>query len=150
MPHAAAADTATSRAIGEELICAVCLDIQIQCTLLVPCGHSFCKQCCRNSKTCPICQAPVQTTAPNRVADRIIETACRSGDNANNTAGACDSPFFEADDVNTYRQRTDKKSLRLHSGSSATRKPRQRYQARIRRNHFSVGGTSAADAICID
>ena len=46
VPHAAAADTATSRAIGEELICAVCLDIQIQCTLLVPCGHSFCKQCC--------------------------------------------------------------------------------------------------------
>ena len=37
----------------EECTCPFCLEIQVQSTTLVPCGHSFCEECVVNCQECP-------------------------------------------------------------------------------------------------
>ena len=55
------------RELKDELNCPVCIEILTKPTMLVECGHIFCKTCVEtlesslNSVQCPICRAPLKT-----------------------------------------------------------------------------------------
>ena len=72
-------------AVHDELCCAICLDIMVQSTLCVPCGHSFCQSCLAHqtpssatttttatTTTCPTCRRNITGTVPNRQLDNVI------------------------------------------------------------------------------
>jgi hypothetical protein len=87
-----AESAATTTAIAEEFMCAFCLDVLVQATTLVPCGHTFCLSCVKH-KTCPTCRADINTTVPCRAMSNAIQ------------AMTCTQSYFTQDDLEVYRQR---------------------------------------------
>jgi len=79
--------------------CDICLELQVESTTLVPCGHSFCAACVLDE--CPSCRSAVRDAAPNRTLDQAI-------DNLTRAAPAC----FDAGDLEVYRKRMDDKKKR--------------------------------------
>ena len=76
-----------SSKISDEINCPVCLDILVNPLTLVPCGHSFCRNCCfsesiKNGKRrrtlcfskCPHCRQSIKETVPSRQLDSLIDT----------------------------------------------------------------------------
>jgi hypothetical protein len=105
---ASAAPSAASacKSLGEEFMCPLCMDVQVQSRLLVPCGHSFCHGCVTPSPaTCPICRGPVQSQTPNLILDNVIWKMME----AQSSFAAAHAPqYFETDDIRQYSQRTGK------------------------------------------
>ena len=73
--------------ISDEINCSICLDILVNPLTLVPCGHSFCTNCCLSESTrngrrrrtlcfdkCPHCRQPINETAPSRQLESLIDT----------------------------------------------------------------------------
>jgi Zinc finger, C3HC4 type (RING finger) len=65
--------------IGQEFICVCCMDIMIQPTTIVPCGHTFCNQCIfrtinLDKEVCPNCRANIVATVPNRSVSNAIRS----------------------------------------------------------------------------
>jgi hypothetical protein len=65
--------------IGQEFICGCCMDIMIQPTTIVPCGHTFCNQCIfqtinLDKELCPNCRTDIVATVPNRSVDNAIRS----------------------------------------------------------------------------
>ena len=84
-------------AIADDLACAVCLEIVVHATTLVPCGHTFCRSCLQNTTNCPTCRGSVQSTVHCRTIDNVI---------ASLVAQQHPHPaVFEPDDVEKYRER---------------------------------------------
>ncbi|KAF0314410.1 E3 ubiquitin-protein ligase rnf8-B [Amphibalanus amphitrite] len=54
-----------------ELECAVCLELFRRATTL-GCGHTFCADCVRSTRRCPLCRAPVTSAARSVTLDSII------------------------------------------------------------------------------
>jgi len=76
-----------SSKISDEINCSICLDILVNPLALVPCGHSFCTNCClsdsmkgkRCRKTlcftkCPQCRQPIKDTVRPRQLENLINT----------------------------------------------------------------------------
>jgi Zinc finger, C3HC4 type (RING finger) len=80
--------------VVEELACTFCLDLQVLSTMLIPCGHSFCRECVSKITGCSTCRAPITGTLPCRQVDNILSNMTE------------DTPHvFPADDLATYRER---------------------------------------------
>jgi hypothetical protein len=160
----------------EECACPFCLEIQVQSTSLVPCGHAFCKECVAACTECPTvctsnerlyllvcgyvcrislpiypsrplqCRAVVQSQIPCRTVDNIVQAMVKSN-------------FFSADDVQVYEERrVDIVELALPVAASKavlnTKRPtkRQRRRAKVPKPPTIAegAGASEATAICID
>ena len=50
------------REVNPDLLCSICFERRIN-TILIPCGHTFCKDCLQsyNTKTCFICRDDIET-----------------------------------------------------------------------------------------
>jgi hypothetical protein len=83
-------------AIAEEFHCALCLEIQVESTLLIPCGHAFCKGCVEKSEHCITCRQPITSTIPCRPINNAIAALVRL-DPAHSA--------FEQNDIEHYKQR---------------------------------------------
>jgi hypothetical protein len=84
------------RSVAEEFHCALCLEIQVESTLLIPCGHAFCKSCVEKSKHCITCRQPIASTVPCRPINNAI------------AALVCLDPAhsaFDQNDIEHYKQR---------------------------------------------
>lgn len=79
---------------GEECACAVCMEIIVNATALVPCGHLFCKDCLNNISECPNCRLPVQSKLPIKTMDNVIGKLVTAGN------------VFSEEDVQHYASRT--------------------------------------------
>jgi Zinc finger, C3HC4 type (RING finger) len=96
--------------ISDELTCPICLDIVVQATTLVPCGHTICLSCipCTSTvacnKECPVCRDAFTQTFPCRTVNNIIEAIIRT-QSENSSSFTMDG--FSVDDVQVYRDRCD-------------------------------------------
>lgn len=79
---------------AEEFSCVCCLEVMVQATSLVPCGHSFCQSCCMH-RECPTCRVAVTGKLPCRALDNAIASLIQE-----------EPGFFEASDVEAYINRT--------------------------------------------
>lgn len=133
-PRVAAPGSCCLELIAEEFICAVCLDLQVQATTLVPCGHSFCKACV--AATCPICSSAIHTTVSCRAIDNAIALLVSRGH------------AVAPDDAQVYQQRL-REATKSTSRSSKNATPKKRkLNARVSAGR-SVGASFTA-AISID
>lgn len=141
-------DVATSlKHIEEEFTCPVCLELLIQATTMVPCGHLFCRSCVASLAVCSVCAATVSTRVPCRTMDNVIATLVAS------------RRFFYPDDEQAYRERLMEEQQRA-AGLSSERphlkshhpNPCPVVAASASTRHASNGGegTSVAQAICIE
>lgn len=66
--------------VGEQT-CALCMDILIQTTISIPCGHHFCSPCTTSlhNQICPSCRGTVQGWMPARSFDTIIWATALQG-----------------------------------------------------------------------
>jgi hypothetical protein len=64
---------------SEEAACAVCMEIMVEATAIVPCGHMFCKICVSSLSECPNCRSVVQRNIPLKGMDNIIHKLVLSG-----------------------------------------------------------------------
>jgi hypothetical protein len=85
------ATTATAQVL-EECSCAICLDLQVQSTCIVPCGHSFCQQCVANETTCPTCRGTIESRVPCFALSAVVLALTASG-------------LLSSDDLQAYQQR---------------------------------------------
>lgn len=98
--------------ISEELTCPLCLDIIVEATTLVPCGHTVCLSCipsaltvsCHSMKECPVCRDKFTQTFPCRVVNNIVETMIRAQEESSTCVTL---KGFSADDIQAYRGRCD-------------------------------------------
>ncbi|XP_043227154.1 uncharacterized protein LOC122384155 [Amphibalanus amphitrite] len=63
--------TESADPLSQELECAVCLELFRRATTL-GCGHTFCADCVRSTRRCPLCRAPVTSAARSVTLDSII------------------------------------------------------------------------------
>ncbi|KAF0314409.1 E3 ubiquitin-protein ligase rnf8-B [Amphibalanus amphitrite] len=63
--------TAQRHRSDQELECAVCLELFRRATTL-GCGHTFCADCVRSTRRCPLCRAPVTSATRSVTLDSII------------------------------------------------------------------------------
>jgi len=82
--------------LAEESMCSICMDIIVQATSIVPCGHMFCKSCLVKIKKCPTCRTIKCSTTPSKSFDNMIWHLVRS------------KYIFQQDDVEHYLQRSRK------------------------------------------
>ena len=120
-PSPLAAASADLNAAAEEFVCVVCMELQVQSTTLVPCGHSLCHSCVATTifatitasnggghntpstsssthkvaGSCPTCRAAVRQLVPNRLIDNAVAALVK-----------CPG-FFKPDDVAVYQTRTE-------------------------------------------
>jgi hypothetical protein len=64
---------------SEEAMCAVCMEIMVEATTIVPCGHLFCKTCLSSLPECPNCRLVVKQTMPLKGMDNLIHKLVLSG-----------------------------------------------------------------------
>ncbi|CCW65976.1 unnamed protein product [Phytomonas sp. Hart1] len=66
---------------NEELTCNICMDSWKDPQEVVPCGHIFCKECCKSIHTCSICRVPIQSyRKPNRaLVNLALQVRVRCG-----------------------------------------------------------------------
>ncbi|GKY98943.1 hypothetical protein MPSEU_000850100 [Mayamaea pseudoterrestris] len=140
---AAAHANSTAHPATEECFCPYCLEIQVQSTTLVPCGHAFCKECVSSCNECPTCRTAVQSQVPCRTVDNIIHSMVKSN-------------FFSADDAQVYEER---RADVVEIEPIAVVHPLTRPTKRQRRNRANKAptvvanggdGSSEATAIAID
>lgn len=130
--------------IAEEFACAFCLDIQVQATTLVPCGHSFCKSCVVQISECCSCRSAFRETVPCRALDNVIASLVQHSNNIGNV--------FSPDDVHVYQQRMEtanRGSSRCKSTRTKTPKKRKLVCPVVSTGSVMPGET-AAGAISID
>lgn len=72
-------DTAEGTTMRQELTCSVCYNI-FSDPVLLPCSHSFCRECLKNSwrfhKTCPICRTKLKPG--QEVTNLALKHACET------------------------------------------------------------------------
>ena len=135
------ASSALSSATLEEFCCPVCLEIQVQATTLVPCGHSFCLACQRSASECPTCRARIQTRVPCRALNNVIAALASGGH------------FLDDEDVQHYHERMSAAGLNATTNAAVGVSPRR---SRRRRgppqppSSSALHGASVVDAIVID
>ena len=78
---------------SEECMCAVCMEIMVQSTAVVPCGHLYCKECLVGITECPNCRLGIQSTLPVKTMDNVIDKLVTS------------KRVFAATDVEQYQSR---------------------------------------------
>lgn len=78
---------------SEECMCAVCMEIMVSASAVVPCGHVFCKECLSGITECPNCRFPVQSALPIKTMDNVISKLVES------------SLVFSETDVQHYQSR---------------------------------------------
>lgn len=59
-------------AIAEEVMCSVCMEILVDSTAIVPCGHVFCKGCISSMSICPNCRLAFRQTIAIKAMDSLI------------------------------------------------------------------------------
>lgn len=124
----------------DEFTCPICLDILVNTTTAVPCGHSFCSDCLgTNLPECPTCRSAITGLFANRALDHAIRILM------DRTSGV-----FSPDNARHYRQRT-------HTTAPAEVEPQQiqppapkSAKGDSQNNAGGANGTSAADAILLD
>eukprot|EP00978_Attheya_sp_CCMP212_P005146 scaffold11365_cov43-Attheya_sp.AAC.1 len=94
-----------AKEMGEEVMCAVCMDIMVKAKLAVPCGHVFCGECAdslvtdrrrqQQMTTCPNCRNPISSVTPLKTLDNLVWGMCLQG-------------TFSADDSKHYLERMGK------------------------------------------
>jgi hypothetical protein len=94
-----------AKEMGEEVMCAVCMDIMVKAKLAVPCGHVFCGECAdgivtdrrrqQHLTTCPNCRDTISSVTPLKTLDNLVWGMCLQG-------------TFSADDSKHYLERMGK------------------------------------------
>ena len=89
--------------VAEETMCAICMEIMVQPTTIVPCGHNFCKPCLAQhpSSHCATCRGPIQQPIPCRSLENLIHIF---------TSSQCQQlSIYDPADLSSYYERTSKK-----------------------------------------
>lgn len=155
--------------VAEEVQCAVCMELCVQTTALVPCSHLFCAGCASSLRECPSCRHAVTSTLGLPIVDKIIyqllQKSCSSVTDTNVASLSREAAHEEElGDVTEYLQRTHQtlppssKEVVVPSSSptdvqllSPTSRRKRRRKQNTRKPAPGMGaGTSAQDAICID
>ena len=71
-PPAAAYSCAALQEASEEVMCAVCMEIIVEATAVVTCGHTYCGTCLKSLSECPNCRLAVKQTIPLKGMDNLI------------------------------------------------------------------------------
>jgi Zinc finger, C3HC4 type (RING finger) len=79
--------------LADEVMCSVCLGIQVNPHTLNPCGHSFCGLCLQTLRQCPQCRQDIQSHIPAIQFGSLISTLVDIPD------------LFESDEIEHYKQR---------------------------------------------
>lgn len=117
--------------ISDELTCPLCLDIIVQATTLVPCGHTICLSCipstlanltlcCRDGKECPVCRDPVTQTFPCRSVNNIIESIMRT---QGRSSTHVTMKGFSIDDIQAYHDRCEIIEQKKRSAQAQCKNP---------------------------
>lgn len=116
---AAAAPTGTMNSlpaqVGEQAMCAICMEIMVEPRTIVPCGHSFCKSCLLNQHECAECRGPIQ----GQVQCRSLQNLIASLVDVSTQQGSAVS-VFDKEDLESYQNR--KKNVILESVLPSARK----------------------------
>lgn len=107
--------------IAEEFNCAICLELLVHATTMVPCGHSFCRTCVASLTVCSVCSSKVSTRVPCRTLDNAIATLVAS------------HQVFEPDDEHAYQERMEEEQLRASGRSLFGRHHSKSHHAKRRR-----------------
>ena len=78
---------------SEECMCAICFEIIVESTAVVPCGHVYCRDCLQGVKECPNCRLHIQSKLPIKSMDHVIHKLVLS------------KTVFSPPDVQHYLQR---------------------------------------------
>mmetsp|Transcript_41005 Transcript_41005/g.46581 ORF Transcript_41005/g.46581 Transcript_41005/m.46581 type:complete len:241 (-) Transcript_41005:375-1097(-) len=93
------------RKITDHVACPICMEILVQATILIPCGHRFCKDCCPDVE-CANCRTKIQAYIPDRGMDALLSELVKE-------------KCLETDDSNMYMQRTEIESRQVASLTNA-------------------------------
>lgn len=87
---------------SEEVVCAVCMEIIVEATAVVPCGHTYCGACLNSLTECPNCRLAVTQTTPLKGMDSLIHKLVLS------------QKVFCPHDTQQYWKRIKKEAVRVH------------------------------------
>jgi hypothetical protein len=71
-PTTSSLSTCALQEASEEVMCAVCMEIIVEATAVVPCGHTYCGACLHSLSECPNCRLAVTQTIPLKGMDNLI------------------------------------------------------------------------------
>jgi len=86
--------SSAKRKLTDHVACPICIEVLVQATILVPCGHRFCKDCCPKVE-CASCRTKIQSYIPDRGMDALLSDLVKE-------------QCLDTDDSNMYMQRTEK------------------------------------------
>ncbi|CAB9516092.1 expressed unknown protein [Seminavis robusta] len=125
--NAAAPAASLPKEIGEETMCPICMEIMVEPRTVVPCGHTFCRQCLTQQTECAECRGPLTGQVVCRPLQNLIEQLVQNG-----------SSVFDQEDVESYKQRTQKDGAAANNSdnnNNLSRKRRRRQAARANRRN---------------
>jgi RING-type zinc-finger len=108
---ASAAVASLPKEVGEEAICAICMEIMLEPRTVAPCGHSFCRLCLTRQSECAECRGPITSHVVCRSLQNLIEQLVKLHTNG--------TTVFENEDFETYINRSEG-IVTGPSGASAT------------------------------
>lgn len=82
------------RKFTDHVTCPVCMELLVDTTVLVPCGHRFCKKCCPRDE-CATCRSTIQSIVADKLYDSFI-------------SDLVDEQCLDTDDSESYKQRIGK------------------------------------------
>jgi hypothetical protein len=92
--------------IRGETECSICMEIMVEPSTIVPCGHSFCKDCLKHQSACAVCRGPIHTQVVCKNLENLIESMVKASNNR----------IFERNDVESYHSRTKRSSTSKLAG----------------------------------
>lgn len=71
MAHQPASVRNGSTSLG--CICSICMEIIVEGTAVVPCGHVYCERCLQDCTECPNCRLDIQKKLPIKKVDDLVK-----------------------------------------------------------------------------
>jgi hypothetical protein len=87
--------SAAKRRLTDHVACPICMELLVEATIVVPCGHRFCKACCAAAPNCATCRTKIASRVPDRLVDSLMSDLVQE---------RC----LDTDDSAMYLQRTGK------------------------------------------
>jgi RING-type zinc-finger len=95
---APAAVASLPKEVGEEAMCAICMEIMLEPTTVCPCGHSFCRLCLTGQSECAECRGPIASQVLCRSLQNLIEQLVKLQTNG--------TTVFENEDFENFKNRS--------------------------------------------